>query len=1093
MQRELRFPSGSLVILSNIAVMRYCSIISAAILLAASAAALADSARVEFNRDVRPILSDTCFKCHGRDANARQADLRFDVREVAIKPRENDDGKPYTPIVPGDPARSEAWRRITSNNPDDLMPPPDSHLVLTDKQKATIKRWIEQGAEYEPHWAFLPVKPPPLPQPARKNWAHNEIDAFVLSRLESEGLAPAPEADKRSLIRRVTLDLTGLPPTPAEVDAFVNDASPNAYERVVDRLLASPNYGERMALDWLDAARYADTHGFNNDSLRSMWRWRDWVIESFNANKPYDDFLTEQLAGDLIANATLDQKIASAFNRNHVINSEVGIIDEEYRVEYVADRASTAGTVFMGLTLQCARCHDHKYDPLTQKEFYQLFAFFNSIDEKGYIPATGDGEPMIKAPTKAQQAELAALASEIAPLAQARQTRLALAEQTRAQWEPRLREATSKPVPTTQGLAVHLPLDEGATDSIEVIDAARPGYKGILRGKRIAAKGKLEGALRLDGATTIDLGANVGNFGGSDKFSFGAWINPSGAEAGTIIARMDDGAAHRGYDLLISKGVLEAHVINTWPAKGARVEAKKPLAAGEWHHVFVTYDGSGKAAGLKLYANGELLEATITNDTLGSEDYATKVPLLVGRRSAGLPFKGAIDDVRVYSRELNAAEVRAVSGIDAIGELLAIAADKRTHAQQDTLAEHHLKTTDAEYRALLTKLDETKQREAKLIAAVPTVMVMQEMSPPRATFVLKRGAYNAPDEKVSPGVPAALPPMPTSAPPNRLGLAMWLTDPTHPLTSRVAVNRFWYQYFGVGLVKTMEDWGVQGEMPSHPELLDWLASRFMTGPALSERSESKGWDVKALQKLIVTSATYRQAARYTPEQIERDPENRLLSRGPRLRLSAEAIRDNALALSGLLVDKLGGPSVMPYQPPGLWEDVVVGADYPGTKYVQARGEDLYRRSMYTFWKRTAPPPTLNTFDAPEREFCQIRRPQTNTPLQALALLNDPTYLEASRKLAERMMRDAPPDATIDDRLTWAFRLATAHAPAPEELKVLRETFDRRLAAFNKSPDTAKKLLAIGESPRDPKLNEPELAAYTTVASMLLNLDEVITK
>jgi hypothetical protein len=1054
------------------------------VVLGASAwAAASDPTRVEFNRDIRPIVSDTCFKCHGRDKHARKAELRLDVRDEAVKRRESGDSQ-ITPIVPGDTAHSEAWRRIIAKDPDDLMPPPDSHLVLTDKQKETIRRWIEQGAEYQPHWSFLPVKKPAMPHVTHQGLVRNEIDAFVLARLEAEKLEPAPEADKRSLIRRVTLDLTGLPPTTSEVEAFVNDSAKDAYERVVDRLLASPRYGERMALDWLDAARYADTHGFNNDSLRFMWRWRDWVIDAFNANKPYNTFITEQLAGDLLPNASLDQKIASAFNRNHVMNSEGGIIDEEYRVEYVADRTSTAGTVFMGLTLGCARCHDHKYDPLTQKEFYQLFAFFNSLQEKGQIPATLDSDPLLKAPTKTQQQELAAMAKEIAPLEQARQARVTLAEQTRSQWEPQLRatqRATTRPAPTTQGLLVHLPLNEKDTSLTDVVDAARPTAAGKLTGKRVPTTGRIGGAIQLDGATAIDLGKDVGNFGRMDKFSLGAWIKPSSPEAGAIVARMDEAAASRGFDLLISNGKLEAHVISAWPANGMRVEAKQGLAAGEWHHVAVTYDGSGKGAGLKLYVDGAPIDMTVTNDTLTGESKAVNVPLLVGRRSAGAPFKGALDDVRVYGRELSAAEVRAVMGIDPIGEILTIDLGKRTPAQREVLRDHYLKAFDPEYQAVQAKLETATKREAKLNADVPTVMVMEEMNPPRPTFLLKRGAYNAPGDPVSPGVPAALPSLPKGAPANRLGLAMWLTDPGHPLTSRVAVNRFWYQYFGVGLVKTMEDWGVQGEPPSHPELLDWLASRFM----------SSGWDVKALQRLIVTSATYRQAARYTPELIERDPENRLLARGPRMRLSAEAIRDNALALSGLLVNKLGGPSVMPYQPPGLWEDVVVGADYPGTKYVQGHGEDLYRRSMYTFWKRTAPPPALNTFDAPEREFCQIRRPQTNTPLQALVLLNDPTYLEASRKLAERMMHEG--GAAPDDRLAFAFRLATAHPPTPDELKVLRETFDRRLAQYKSKPDAASKLLSIGESPRDPKLDAPELAAYTTVASMLLNLDEVITK
>jgi hypothetical protein len=1014
----------------------------------ASAAGAAPASKVEFNRDVRPILSDTCFKCHGFDKGARKADLRLDVRDEALAPRHGDN--PMIPIVPGDPGRSAIWKRIITTDKDDLMPPPDSHLVLSDAQKDTIKRWIEQGAEYQPHWAFLPVKQPPVPTPKKAGWVRNPIDAFVLAKLESEKLSPSPEADRATLIRRVSFDLTGLPPKRAEVDAFVNDSSPDAYEKVVDRLLASTAYGERMAVDWLDESRYADSHGFNNDTYRSMWRWRDWVINAFNANKHYDTFITEQLAGDLLPNATLDQKIASGYNRNNVANSEGGIIQEEYRVEYVVDRTTTAGTMFMGLTVQCARCHDHKYDPLTQKEFYQLFAFFNQLNEPGQIPTDRDPDPVIKAPTTAQQAELASLTTEIASLDKAKQARVKLAAETQPKWEPSLQAELDKlPKAPVDGQIAFLNLEH----------------------------------TKFDGTNSISLGTGVGDFERTDKFSYGAWVKPeeSAKDALTIVARMDDANASRGHDLILTGGKPEAHVINAWPGNALRVIAKEPLKPGAWHHVFVTYDGSSKAAGLKLYVDGQPVAVDATHDTL-SATTKSKVSLNIGKRSTSLPYKGTIGDVRIYDRALSPAEVQAVAADGTLAKILKTPADQRTPEQQAVLRNHYLSTADAEYQQLSKKLDAARQHEAELNAAVPTVMVMADnMSPPRKTFLLYRGAYDAPRDEVHPGTPAFLPPMPEGAPKNRLGFAQWLTMPNHPLTSRVAVNRFWYQYFGVGLVKTLQDWGVQGELPSDPELLDWLAAHFM----------QSGWDIKALQRLIVTSATYRQAATYSPEMLERDPENRLLARGPRMRMSAEMIRDNALAVAGLLVDKVGGPSVMPYQPAGLWEDVVVGANYPGTKYTQAHGPDLYRRSLYTYWKRTAPPPALNIFDAPEREFCTISRPQTNTPLQALVLMNDPTYTEASRKIGERMMKEG--GATADERIAWAFKLVTARSGNADELKVLRETFDRRLASFQKNPDGAKKLLAAGESPRDEKLDASELAAYTTVASMILNLDETITK
>jgi hypothetical protein len=1025
-------------------------IFSLALTVAAAPRAFGVDAKVEFNRDVRPILADTCFKCHGPDKAARKAELRLDVRDEAVAPRQGEGH--VVPIVPGDPKRSDVWRRISTTDKSDLMPPPDSHLALSDKQKETLRKWIEQGAEYQPHWAFLPVKDSSPPATKRGDWARNSIDAFVLARLESEGLEPAKEADRHTLIRRVTFDLTGLPPTPAEVEAFVNDASPNAYDNVVDRLLASPAYGERMTMDWLDEARYADTHGFNNDTMRYMWRWRDWVIDAFNANKPYNAFVTEQLAGDLLPNSTVDQKVATGFLRNQVLNSEGGIIDEEYRIEYAVERTVTTGNVLLGLTLQCARCHDHKYDPVSQKEFYSLLSFFNQLNEKGEIPRTEDSAPVIKSPTREQTAELAKIAADVAALEKSKQERAAVVDATWVAWEPTLRESMKKQqqTPTADGLLVY--------------------FKGD-GGKKFAGE--------------VSFGSGTGDFERTDKFSIGAWVKPERLDGPgmAVVAKMDDANSSRGYDLILAEGGKpEAHVIHAWPANAIRVIAKQPLTPGMRHHVFATYDGSSKVAGLNIYVDGVNVEVERTHDTL-KDTAKTTVPLKVGGRSASLPFAGAIEDVRVYTRELKPDEVKTLGTAPdtQIIEALAVAPDKRTPPQKMLLREHYLRTLDPAYLAANVKLTELRKREVEANKSVSTVMVMQEMSPPRKTFVLKRGAYDAPAEEVQPGVPAALPPMSSDAPKNRLGLARWLTSSNHPLTSRVAVNRYWYQYFGVGIVKTLEDWGVQGEPPSHPELLDWLASDFV----------KSGWDVKALQKLIVTSATYRQAARYDPTLLDKDPENRLLARGPRGRLAAEMIRDNALSLAGLLVQKIGGPSVMPYQPPGLWEDVVVGADLPGTVYKQVHGPDLYRRGMYTFWKRTAPPPALNTFDAPEREFCTIRRPQTNTPLQALVLMNDPTFTEASRKIAERMMREG--GNSRDERIKFAFNLATDRPANPEELKVLCETFDRRLYGFRAKPDAAKKLLVAGESKHDEKLDASELAAYTTVASMILNLDETITK
>jgi hypothetical protein len=758
--------------------------------------------KIDFARDIRPILANHCWSCHGPDEKTREAELRLDERAAAIAALKNG----HVAIVPGAPAKSAVIARIDAKKESQRMPPAHSKKPLVEAQKELLKRWIAEGAEYSQHWAFIAPKRPLVPAVKNRAWVRNPIDAFILARLEQEGLSPAPEAPRETLLRRVSLDLTGLPPTLEEQDAFRNDPSPRAYENAVDRLLASPRYAERMAMPWLDAARYADTNGYNNDEERFMWPWRDWVIQAFHANMPYDQFIIEQLAGDLLPGATLQQKIATGFNRNHVLTTEGGIFEDEYRVEYVADRVHTSATAFLGLSLQCARCHDHKYDPITQKEYYRFFAFFNNVSDKAVnYNKGGMADPFVRVVADGGQ---------------------------------------------------------------EVLDRNE---------KQLTEMGRLRKAIEIP----------------------------------------------TGYAIAVVRKRLERQ-----------------------------------------------------------------------RNELGVP-----------------------------------------------------------------------------------VMVMAELSPRRQTFVLKRGQYDQPGDKVDPGVPSLLPVLPKDAPANRLGLARWLVDPGHPLTARVAVNRFWAMYFGAGLVETVEDFGLQGDLPSHPELLDWLAAEFV----------ASAWNVKALQKLIVSSATYRQSSHVTKELRERDPKNRLLGRASRLRLPAETIRDNALAVSGLLKDKVGGPSVKPYQPAGLWEDVSVNRGY---KYVADRGDGLYRRSMYTFWRRTCPPPSMMLFDAPDRETCLFRRARTNTPLHALILLNDPTYLEASRKLAERVMHKT---ATSPERLALGWRLALARTPTAAEQAILLDMYRESLDKFQADPAAAAKLLAVGSSPRDVALNQAELAAWTTVMNVVLNLDETITK
>jgi hypothetical protein len=1024
------------------------------------------SAIIEFNRDIRPILSDTCFQCHGPDQAKRKAKLRLDSETEVFADRGG-----YRVLEPGNPAKSELFRRIVAENEQERMPPVRSGRKLTDRQIELLRRWIEQGAKWQKHWSFLTPQRPDWPHVKNRNWIRNGIDAFILARLEREGLAPVPEADRPTLIRRVTLDLTGLPPAPAEVDAFVADDSPNAYEKVVDRLLQSPRYGERMATRWLDAARYADTNGYQSDGERTMWRWRDWVIGAFNKNMPFDQFTVEQIAGDLLPHPTLEQKIATGFNRNHRGNGEGGIIPEEYAVEYVVDRVDTTATVWLGLTLGCARCHDHKYDPIKQKEFYQVFAYFNNVPEQGRAFKYGNSPPLIKAPTPQAQAQLRELDEKLATT-ESRFTRLQpeLAAAQR-EWEKSL--PTDPPIDwsVTTGLVAHYPLDGDTTDKSGHAKAC-----SFQDGEPAYAPGRIGKAGSFDGKRFLNAG-NVAGFGFYDKFSLGAWIYPTDPCGGTVLSRLIDAPQAEGYSLLLDKGKLQLNLVKRWLDDALRVETERSLAPNRWYHVLATYDGSRVAGGVQIYIDGRPEKLKINLDEL-NQSFQTKEPLRIG--AGGGPesrFRGSIADVRVYETCLAADEVALIATTDLITDVVTLPAEKRTKPQADKLRAYFLENhAPAPIRQAHQQLVRLRKQREQLIESFPTTMVMEERPTPRDAFVLIRGQYDKPGEKVTAGVPASLPSLPPGVPNNRLGFARWLADPANPLTARVAVNRYWQMYFGTGLVKTVEDFGSQGEWPIHPELLDWLATEFVR----------TGWDIKAMQRLIVTSATYRQASKVTPALLQKDPENRLLARGPRFRLSAEMVRDQALAISGLLVEKLGGPSVKPYQPAGLWKELTGAEDY-----VQDHGANLYRRSMYTFWKRTVAPPSMITFDAAGREMCTVRQTRTNTPLQALTLMNDVTYVEASRMLAQRIMTEG--GTTPEERLTLAFRLATARRPKPAELRILRDGFYHHLQRLRANRKAALELLSVGESPRQEKLDVSELAAYTAVAGLILNLDEAITK
>jgi hypothetical protein len=1073
-------------------------------------AAEAPTKPVDFNREVRPILSDNCFKCHGPDEKMRMAKMRLDETEGLFVDRGG-----YKIIVPGNSAQSKLYQKISAKDAGFRMPPAYSGKTLTEKQVETIKQWIDQGAKWETQWSFVAPKRPAIPEVKDKEWVRNPIDSFVLARLETEGLKPSEEADRATLLRRASFDLTGLPPTPSEVDSFVADKSPDAYEKRVDQMLASPHYGERMAMEWLDLARYSDTHGYHIDSLRAMWPWRDWVIKAYNQNMPYDQFTVKQLAGDLLPNATLDDKIATGFNRNNMINFEGGAVPQEYHAEYIIDRASTTATVWLGLTMGCARCHDHKFDPIRQKDFYQMVAYFNTIPERGLDGFLGNADPVLPLPTAAQQHQLDDLNSRLTSTLAALPEKDTLAQ--RNEWQETALAGMSEP--SSQGLLAYYPLESS------LADASGQHHDGkAVRGDLVYDEGKVGKAAEFSGETQVSFG-NLSDFDRADRFAVALWARTSPASAMKFVQKRDSSEHWQGYEIFIDDPAYNrpqrgrfhfvVRLAAKWPDNAIEVRTQDRFLTGTFPHLVVNYDGSGKASGVRFYVNGKPAAAEVLKDNL-TATFRTTAPLEIGNKANGKAFEGELDDLRIYNRQVTAAEAEtlgirmpvrsvltALAGKPA-SEIVALQPEKppaeaeigaedkaetpaakatRLEAEhQAALSEYYLKYAAPEKdRRLYAQLVELREQKSKLQDSITSVMVMAEMKKPRDTFILGRGQYDNPREKVNPGVPAFLPPLPPGAPANRLALAQWLIDPKNPLTARVAVNRYWQDCFGTGIVKTAEDFGSQGEQPSHPQLLDWMATEFVRN----------GWDIKAMMRMIVTSATYRQSSRETKEMADRDPENRLLARGPRFRLPAEMVRDNALDVAGLLDRRIGGPSVYPYQPKGLWEEMAFGGGFSAQTYTPSTGEDLYRRSMYTTWKRTVPPPSLTTFDAPDREKCTARRTLTNTPLQALVLLNDPTYVEASRVLAEKTLSQAGHDP--QKRVDYAFRLVTDREPQPQERAVLLTLAREELAEYRRDKPSALKLIGVGEAKRNPKLDPAELAAWTTVTSTILNMDETITK
>ncbi|QDU29239.1 Planctomycete cytochrome C [Anatilimnocola aggregata] len=1049
--------------------LRYGSVV--AMILAIAAATWADEPRIKFNRDIRPILSDTCFTCHGPDSGKVEAGLRLDL--FASATAKLDSGE--TAIVPGKPDASELIRRIVSTDADLHMPPAKSGKVLTPAQIATLKQWVAEGAKYEGHWAFIaPVRPE---VPATAPTITNLIDKFIRARLATSGMHPAPQADKATLLRRATLDLTGLPPTIAEMDAFLADNSPQAYERVVDRLLMSPAYGERMALPWLDYARYADSNGFQSDGSRDIWGWRDWVINAFNRNQPFDQFTIEQLAGDMLPNATSEQIIATGFNRNHRLNGEGGRIVEEWFVETVIDRVETTGLTWLGLTVNCCRCHDHKYDPISQKEFFQLFAYFNSVDESGVLsPAGKNGEntpPLFTMKTPADDAKLA----ELAAITLEKEDSLAAAKKDltslQAAWETKLRESLTNAPLTWQVMA-----------KVEV--------------KSLAGGATFQ---QLDDSSWLPGGKNPAN----DVYEFKAAVAKGSTLSGILVETIPDASMPNQSLGRASNGnyVLTGVAAEIVPATGAAQSVEFARIAADYEQpnwpaaaILNNRDKSGKGDLTGWAVNGNDPDKRLTRKLL----LVAKEPLKIAEdatlkivfRHESMHAQHNIGRFRVSTSsaptETLGLEGNAIP--QGVHDALLVDTRKRTAAQKKLIEKYFLDNSSGGLKAAQDAVAKAKLAEKNYREDLPTTMVMKEIAP-RQAFLLKRGEYDQPGEKVSRGLPAFLPPLPAGVANDRLGFAKWIVHDSNPLTARVWVNRQWEKFFGTGLVKTAENFGSQAEFPSHPDLLDWLACEFMqptVSPAVNGVPAQR-WDMKALQKLIVMSETYQQSSHVTAATIARDPDNRLLSHGPRFRLTGELIRDQALAVSGLLVDKIGGPSVRPYMPPNVWDETSKYGNLRG--YKNDKGEGLYRRTMYTIWKRTAAPPTMLLFDAPNREICTIKRSKTNTPLQALSLLNEVTFVEAARKLGERMLKEG--GASPEQRIEYGFRLAVGRRPTATELKVLADGLTEDLKRFTADEAAAKKLANVGEAKANAALPPAELAAYALTANVLLNLDEFVTK
>ena len=1030
---------------------------------------------ISFNEHVQPILSEYCYHCHGPDSGTREpksAPLRLDIEADAFAPREN--GLPV--IIKGKPAESDIVKRMHEKDPELIMPPPISHKELGPEQIAILEKWIEQGAPYEAHWSFIPVTRPALPE-AGKETAANPIDHFVAEKLQSVGLSQNPPEDLRRFYRRLHLDLTGLPPAPEAVDAFEKSAAANpqtAIEQAADQLLATPASAEHFARHWLDAARYADTHGIHIDNYRAIWPYRDWVIRAFQANMPWDQFTTEQIAGDLLPNRTLDQQVATGFSRCLATTGEGGAIGEEYDAIYAKDRVDTMSAIWLGLTAGCAACHDHKFDPISTKEFYSLTAFFRNTPMSSLDGNKADHPPNVFVPLIEDRSRWTSLASDLAATEKLIAGRSSAARPEFDAWLANAAIAPAREIDST--LALHLPLTESEGPLRGLVDGQSREWPANL--SRIDAPlGKAP--VISDGP--VDLG-DLASFSRGDRVTYGGFVRVEGKPTGAIIARMNPAESFRGWDLYLMAGQPASHVIDTWQNAANKIFAPEPLKPGQWHHVMVTFDGtiSGHQAGA-IYIDGKKVNAQTAPNTVGGT-IETAVPLRLGSRhgdDSKLTGKVALQDFRFYRRLLTPAEIASLASNSLLQHIAALPADQRTKAQVDSLFEYYIANIDAPSRELRTKLDALQKEQETLRSRGSVSLVMEEKKGEAFAHVLTRGVYSDKGEKVAAGTPAVLPPMAADSPKNRLGLARWLNDPANPLPARVTMNRTWYYFFGTGIVETPDDFGIMGARPTHPKLLDWLAAEFV---------DSK-WNYRHMLKLIVSSATYRQSGNVSPEKLEKDPANRLFSRGPRYRLDAEQIRDMALFSSGLLSPKIGGPSVKPYQPEGIWEAVAMPQSNT-RHYREDSGEALYRRSIYTFWKRTAPHPAMEILNAPSREVYCVRRDRTNTPLQAFVTLNDPQFIEASRRLAENAIKAS---ADSQARLDHISARLLSRKLGQEDRQLAIETYEAALAVYKADAAAATAMISNGATKPDPALDPADLAAWTLVASQLLNLDETLNK